>query len=57
MDTGLLDGYGVDGKVIIKKDLKEEDCKGMHWITVAQGRYNWQAVVNTEIKLPQTCLS
>jgi hypothetical protein len=35
----------------IRMDLCEIGCFGMDWIDLAQGRYQWRALVNTEMNL------
>jgi hypothetical protein len=36
----------------IKMDIKELGCEDVEWIHLAQGRFQWRAVVNTAMKLP-----
>jgi hypothetical protein len=35
----------------IKMDLRETGWDGMHWIDLAQDRYQWRALVNTAMNL------
>jgi hypothetical protein len=44
-----LEDTGVDGRIILKIDLREVD-----WIVLAQNRDGWRAVVHTIIKFRVT---
>jgi hypothetical protein len=35
----------------IKMDLREIEWHGVHWIDMAQDRYQWRALVNTVLNL------
>jgi hypothetical protein len=39
------------GRISIKMDLKNIGCEGVDWIHVAQDKHQWQAPVNTVMKL------
>ena len=41
-----LEDPGLDGRLILKKDLKQRGWEGINWIDQDQGRDTWTAVVN-----------
>jgi len=46
-----LEDPGVDGRIIIKMDLKEVGCAGRDWIEMAQDRDSWWALGNAVMSL------
>jgi hypothetical protein len=42
----LLDDLDVDGRIILKRILKEHNGGGVDWIDANQNRDRWQALVN-----------
>ena len=44
-------GAGLDGKVILKWNLKEVGWGGMDWIGLAQDRDRWRALVTAGMNL------
>jgi len=42
---------GVDGRITIKKELREVGCGGMDWIELAQDKDKWRARVNAVMNL------
>jgi ribosomal protein S4E len=46
-----LEDPGVDGKIIIRRDLQEVGCGVMDWIELAQDSDRWRALVNTVMNL------
>jgi hypothetical protein len=46
-----LGKHFINGWVILKRILNKIGLEGMNWISVAHGRDNWQAVVNTVLNV------
>jgi hypothetical protein len=46
-----LNNLGVDGRIILRRDLKEICWENVDWIHLAQDRDQWQALVNTVMNL------
>ena len=45
-----LEGLGIDGRKILKWNFKKQDG-GVDWISLAQVRDMWRALVNTAMNL------
>jgi len=41
----------VDGRIILRWNLREVGCEGMDWIELAQDRDRWRALVNAVMNL------
>jgi hypothetical protein len=46
-----LEDPGIDGRIILKFDLKEVGCEVMDWIDLAQDSDRWWALVNEVMNL------
>jgi hypothetical protein len=46
-----LEDTGVNGRIILKWIFRKLDGGGMDWMTVAQNRDRWWALVNAVMKL------
>jgi hypothetical protein len=44
-ERGHLGEPGVDGRIILRLDLREVGCGGMDWIELAQDRDRWRALI------------
>jgi hypothetical protein len=42
---------GVDGRIILKWNLREVGCGGADWVDLAQDRDRWRALVYTVMNL------
>jgi hypothetical protein len=46
-----LEDPGVDGRIIIKKNLREVGLRDMDWIELAQDRDRWRALVSAVMNI------
>ena len=46
-----MEDLGEDGRIILKKYLKDMGWEGVDWTDLAQGRDKWSAFVNTVMNL------
>jgi len=43
----LSEDLGVDGRIILRTDVREIGSEGVDWIHLVQGRDQWRDLVNT----------
>ena len=48
-ERGHLEDPGIDGRIILRRNLRKWDVGGMVWISLTQDRDKWWVFVNAEM--------